>query len=137
MYKRQILASADAKAPPVYFFSASKTIPDSRGDVDLDDDGEVDPRGDLRIDASGWLHRDGARLLSIGINTTLSWEQVNDRPSDGGTRRTRFLPLGIVSTADARVWVLQSRAGDSTWYTLYDVGATAVRTLVRSGSGAC
>jgi hypothetical protein len=133
-----IFTSGDTSPPRIYFFSASKTVPDTRGPVDADDDGEVDPPGDLRIDVSGWLD-DAAGVTSLGTNSTLTWEQVDARPAPG-TRRSMLTPIGVVRVADRRVWVLQGRAGDSVWYTLYAVNpsaATRVLTLVRADARSC
>lgn len=126
-----IVASAGTGDQQVYFFAASKTIPDTRGAVDLDADGDVDPAGDLRIDVTGFILRAGPSMTPLGTNATLSWEQVDDRPA-AGTRRAQLAPLGIVRAPNGRVWVMRGRAGESTWYTLYEVGAGGVRTLVRS-----
>ena len=114
-----IFSSAPAASPQIYYFSASKTIPDSRGDVDADDDGEVDPKGDLRLDVTGWLRRQG-ELSSLGTNASLSWEQVDDRPQ-AGTRRSELTPIGIVRMPSAHIWVMHGRAGDSLWYSLYEI----------------
>jgi hypothetical protein len=131
-----IVTTATASTPQIYFFAASKTIPDSRGDVDADDDGEVDPKGDLRIDVTGWLQR-AAAVTPLGTNVTLSWEQVEDRPAAAGTRRSQLIPIGLVRAPGARAWVVQGRAGDIRWYTLYHVGGDGVRMLVRTDARGC
>jgi hypothetical protein len=138
-----LFTSAAGSSPQIYYFRASKTIPDSRGDVDADDDGEVDPRGDLRLDVTGWLQRE-SEVSSLGTNAALSWEQVDDRPR-AGTRRSELTPIGIVHMASARIWIMQGRAGDGIWYTLYDVGAASkqgdasrrVELLVRTDLRGC
>ena len=119
-----------------YYFRASKTIPDTRGDVDLDEDGDVDPPGELRVDVSGWLRRTAARVDSLGTNATLSWEQIEDRPASG-TLRPELLPLGVADVDGRRVWVMRGRSAASTWYSLYDVGADGVRMLLRSDRSRC
>jgi hypothetical protein len=139
-----IFSSVPASSPQIYYFRASKTIPDSRGDVDADDDGEVDPKGDLRLDVTGFLRGEG-ELTSLGTNAALSWEQVDDRPQ-AGTRRSELTPIGVVRMPGARIWVMQGRAGDSTWYSLYEIGAAGaprtdagrrVELLVRTDLRAC
>jgi hypothetical protein len=137
-----IFSSAPAAPPQIYYFRASKTIPDSRGDVDADDDGEVDPKGNLRLDVTGWLRRDGG-LTSLGTNAALSWEQVDDRPQ-AGTRRAELTPIGVVRMPTTRIWVMQGRAGDSTYYSLYDVAASQrsdasrrIELLVRTDLRGC
>ena len=132
-----IATTAAPATPPLYYFRASKIIPDPRGPVDLDADGEIDPRGDLRIDVVGWLRGAGDLATAIGTNTTLSWEQVDERPAEPGTRRSDLTPIGIVRTGDRRVWVMQGRAGSSTWYTAYTVAAGGVRMLVKADSRPC
>lgn len=131
-----IFTPTRASTPQIYYFRSSKTIPDSRGDVDADDDGEVDPKGDLRIDVTGWLQSAGV-VTSLGTNAMLSWEQVQDRPEGVETRRSTITPIGLVRLGDTRVWVLQGRAGEITWYTLYDVGGKGVHMLVRTESRGC
>ena len=129
-------AGGQDRGAQVYFFRASKTIPDSRGDVDLDDDGEVDPPGELRVDVSGWLRRTAARVESLGTNVTLSWEQVDARPA-AGIRRAELTPVGVADVRGTSVWVMHGRAGTTTWYSLYDVGAGGVRLLIKTDSPGC
>jgi len=125
-------ANPQGSLPQLYFFNASKSLPDSRGDVDLDDDGEVDPPGTLRVDVSGWLRAGAGSATPLGTNATLSWEQDEDRPE--GSRRSELQPVALLRIGDRSVWVLRGRAAGATWFTLYDVGVSGVRTLVRSGS---
>ena len=132
-----IATSAEPATPPLYYFRASKRIPDPRGPVDLDADGEVDPRGDLRIDVLGWLRGTGDLATSIGTNTTLSWEQVDERRPDSGTRSSDLVPIGIVRAGDQRAWVMQGHAGSSTWYTVYNVATGGVRMLTKTDPGRC
>jgi hypothetical protein len=120
-----------------YFFVSSRTIPDSRADVDMDADGEVDPKGELRVDVSGWLGRVDAAVTSIGTSSTLSWEQVDDRPAGATARRSDLTPIAIVRAGASRAWLMQGRAGAARWYVMYQVGDAGVRLLVRTDSRGC
>jgi hypothetical protein len=120
-----------------YFFVSSRTIPDSRTDVDMDADGEVDPKGELRVDVTGWLGRGDAEVTSIGTNSTLSWEQVGDRPASASARRSDLTPIAIVRAGAARAWLMQGRAGAARWYEMYQVGDAGVRLLVRTDTRGC
>jgi hypothetical protein len=135
-----IATSVEPATRPIYYFSASKVIP-SRPGVDLNADGESDPQGDLRIEVVGWVRAGitGAadKTLALGTNTNLSWEQVDGRPLRAAARRPQLAPLGIVRIGDAGVWVMQGRAGESTWFSLYDVGIGGVRMVARSDPQQC
>jgi len=120
-----------------YFFVSSRTIPDSRTDVDMDADGEVDPKGELRVDVTGWLGRDDAGVTPLGTNSTLSWEQVDDRPAGAAARQSQLTPIAIVRAGASRAWLLQGRTGGARWYEMYQVGDAGVRLLVRTDTRGC
>ena len=122
--------------PGVYFFAASKSVPDGRGDVDLDQDGEVDPPGTLRVDVAGWLRAAADRVMPLGTNATLSWEQ-DDQRSPSGTRRSQLEPLGVAGSGDAAVWVMQGRVGELRWFEIYSVGTSGVRRVMRTDTSSC
>ena len=134
-----IATSVEPATRPIYYFTASKMIPNRPGLV-ANVDGENDPQGDLRIDVVGWVRAGAAGMadknLALGSNTTLTWEQV-DRPLRNAARRTQLLPLGVVRIGDAGVWVMQGRTGESTWFSLYDVGIGGVRMVARSDPQQC
>jgi hypothetical protein len=133
-----IATSEEPATRPIYYFAASKTIPNSRA-IDLNVDGGGDPRGDLRIDVVGWVRTGAAgagdKNYSLGTNTTLNWEQADDRRSIA--RRTQLIPVGIVRIGDTAVWVMQGRAGDSRWFSLYDVSIRGVKMVARSDPQEC
>jgi hypothetical protein len=134
-----IATSVEPATRPIYYFTASKTVPSGAG-PDLNADGAADPQGDLRIDVIGWVRLGAAGVaeknLALGSNTTLTWEQV-DRPLRNVARRTRLNPLGIVRIRDTGIWVMQGRSGESMWFSLYDVGVGGVRMVARSDPQQC
>jgi len=134
-----IATSVEPATRPIYYFTASKTVP-SRVGVDINADGAVDPQGDLRIDVVGWVRLGAAGVaeknLALGSNTTMTWEQV-DRPLRNVTRRPQLAPLGIVRIRDTGIWVMQGRSGESMWFSLYDVGVGGVRMVARSDPQQC
>jgi len=133
-----IATSMEPATRPIYYFTASKTIPNSRA-ADLNVEGGNDPRGDLRIDVVGWVRTGAAgaadKTYSLGTNTSLNWEQSGDRRAVA--RRTQLTPVGIVRIGDTGVWVMQGRAGDSLWYSLYDVSIRGVQMVARSDPKEC
>ena len=135
-----IATSVEPATRPIYYFTASKTIP-SRPGLVANVDGELDPQGDLRMEVVGWVRAGAAGVadknLALGSNTTLSWEQVDGRPLRTAARRTQLAPLGIVRIGDAGVWVMQGRAAESMWFSLYDVGIGGVRMVARSDPQQC
>src|SRR5687768_6636384 len=50
-----IATSAEPAIRPIYYFTASKTVPDSSAPLAADREGVANPRGDLRIDVVGWV----------------------------------------------------------------------------------
>ena len=139
-----IATSVEPATRPIYYFTASKTAPNISPAADLDGDGQIDARGDLRIDVVGWVRAGMAgaadKNLSLGANTTLTLEPVDDRrPSRAmaAARRPQLTPLGIVRIGDAGIWVMQGRAGDNRWFSMYDVGIGGVRLVTRSDPQQC
>jgi hypothetical protein len=139
-----IATSVEPATRPIYYFTASKTVPNISPTADLDGDGQVDGRGDLRIDVVGWVRAGmtGAadKNLSLGTNTTLTVEPLDDRRPSRATaaaRRPQLTPLGIVRIGDAGIWVMQGRAGQSRWFSMYDVGIGGVRMVTRSDPQQC
>jgi hypothetical protein len=113
--------AASRGADRVYYFEASRRIPDSSAQADAD----TDPPGTLRVAVAGFL-RGGDPPTSLGSRAELRWEQ-DDRvtprsPAD-------LTPLGMLSLEAAQVWVMQNgspRGG----LTLYEVTARRTRTLI-------
>jgi hypothetical protein len=128
--------SAGRPAGSGYYFRAAKTVRDSRGENISNEQADVDPPGDLRIEVIGWLQAAADRVTPVGTNATLSWEQVEDRPVSG-TRRSVLNPIGVLRGAGSSVWVMQDRVGDSNRFALYDVGTGGVRLIMRSDSRPC
>jgi len=129
-------ASGPAGSGSIYYFRAAKTVRDSRGENISNEDADVDPPGDLRIEVIGWLRAADNRVTPVGTNATLSWEQIEERPASGA-RRSVLNPIGVLRTAGSAVWVMHARIGDSTWFALYDVGTGGVRMIMRSDSRQC
>lgn len=137
-----VATSVEPATRPIYYFTASKTVPNSTAAAaDLDRDGAPDPRGDLRIDVVGWVRAGMAgaadKNLALGANTTLSWEVVDERRPRTTARRTQLNPVGIVRIGAAGFWVMHGRAGESTWFSMYDVGVGGVRMVARSDPQPC
>jgi len=136
-----IATSMEPATRPIYYFTASKTVPDSSAPLAADREGVANPRGDLRIDVVGWVRAAAAgaadKNLALGTNTTLTWEPVDERRARPLPRRTTLNPVGIVRINDAGFWVMHGRSGTSTWFSLYDVGVGGVRMVARSDPQQC
>jgi hypothetical protein len=123
-----VYAHADAGAT-VYYFEVSRRIPDP-GTAPEDD-----PKGTLRIAASGWLRGDDSgRLASIGSKGELRWEQDDVAPA---TPRPDLRPLGVIRDGRARVWVMHGQTGAAARYTLYDVSPDAISTRAAVQAAVC
>jgi hypothetical protein len=119
----------DDSAGRVYYFEASRRVPNASDDVDAD----TDPPGTIRIAVAGFLRdgRDGP--VSIGTKSELRWEQ-DGRPAGPG--RPDLTPLGTVTHGGRSVWVMKGQSGPSSWFTLYEVG-DATRTVLTARVTSC
>lgn len=116
---------------PVFYFEASRRIPDPGTAPD------DDPRGTLRVAVSGWLavEADGA-IVPLGSKSELRWEQE----TDAGAAAQNFpdsMPLGIVRHGAQTVWVMEMRIGTILRFTLYEPGSTGVRKLFEAAAVRC
>jgi hypothetical protein len=110
-------------AERTYYFEASRRVPNASDDVDAD----TDPPGTIRVAVAGFLRDGRGGPVSIGTKSELRWEQ-DGRPAGPG--RPDLTPLGVASYGDRSVWVMKGQSGPSSWFTLYDVGAEATRTVL-------
>jgi hypothetical protein len=125
-----VYTTARADPAAVYYFEASKRVPDNAADVDPDD-----PRGTLRVGVTGWLRRSGDQLLSSGTKGELHWDQLDERAPV--TPRPDLTPLGVVRQGPQIVWVMKSQEGTVPWFTLYEVGGARARMLLRTRAAPC
>jgi hypothetical protein len=119
-------ATARGVEPPIYYFEASKRIPDAGGTP------AEDPTGIVRIAVSGWLRASDGGFVPVGSKSELSWEPDVDTPQPPG-----LLPLGVVQQGDDRVWVMKGRPGARDAFVLYSVRRSEVRTLFTVDAAAC
>ena len=118
-----IYAREGGSDPRTYYFEASRRVASTSPDVDHD----TDPPGTVRIAVAGFLHDTAGRLTPLGTKSELRWEQ-DGLPA--GPARPDLMPLGIVSYGDRSVWVMKGQSGSSSWFTLYEVGASGTRTAL-------
>jgi hypothetical protein len=119
----------DDSARRVYYFEASRRVPNASDDVDAD----TDPPGTIRVAVAGFLHDGREGPVSIGTKSELRWEQ-DGRPA--GPDRPDLTPLGAVRHGDLSVWVMKGQSGSSSWFTLYEVG-DATRTVLTTRVSRC
>jgi hypothetical protein len=125
----RVYATPAGTTPEIYYFEASKRVPDPR----VSDDPE-DPAGTLRIIVAGWLRGGATGLATLGSKSELRWEQ-DDRRSTLGAGE--LVPLGLVRHAGRYAWVMNSPGVRRGAFTVYDTPPAGVRTLVRADAGAC
>jgi hypothetical protein len=113
----------------VYYFEASRRVPNASDDVDAD----TDPPGTIRVAVAGFLRDGRAGPVSIGTKSELRWEQ-DGRPAGPG--RPDLTPLGVVTYGERSVWVMKGQSGPSSWFTLYEVG-DATRTVLTARVTSC
>ena len=116
-----IYASGATDGADIYYFEASRRVPDPGTAPD------EDPRGTLRVAVSGWLHRAGDRVTVLGSRSELRWEQD---PTEGPpVRRRDLVPLGAAAHDAQSIWVMKGAAGDLAWVSAYQVGESGVVTV--------
>ena len=106
-----------------YYFEASKRLHDTRPPDAANDDGDVDPRGVVRVTVSGWL-RGGGPITPAGTKSELHWDPVDERGRPQA--QPGLVPLGVVNGAEP-IWVMRQAVGERVSYLLYAVGASTVR----------
>jgi len=125
------LYAAGQEAARVYYYEASKTIPDAEGI--------------LRVSVAGWLSGDGAAQRTLGSKSELHWAELADADPDDPTAipepptipdpTAALVPQGVVSRAGQHTWVMRRSIGRGT-VLVYDVGvAGGVRQ--RQPAAAC
>ena len=116
-----IYASGTPDGADIYYFEASRRVPDPGTAPD------EDPKGTLRVAVSGWLHRAGGRVTVLGSKSELRWEQ--DRQDGTPARRPDLVPLGTAAHDAQSIWVMKGAAGDAAWVSAYQVGESGVLTV--------
>jgi hypothetical protein len=124
-----LYASPD-DASRVYYFEASRTVPDDPADVDADD-----PRGVLRVAVNGWLRATGTTTGTLGARADLAWEQL-DRADRAPARPADLTPVGLVTNQAQQVWLMRS-TGPRRRLLLYDASGPKVALLLRIDEPSC
>jgi hypothetical protein len=106
-------------AARMFYYEASKTIPDAEGL--------------LRVSVSGWLRGDGGQPRSLGSKSELVWIELADDPGDDlelipnpapiPDPTASLLPVGVLGHAAGHVWVMRRAIGTGAML-VYDVGTT-------------
>jgi hypothetical protein len=122
------LYAAGTGAAAVYYFEASKRVPDAGNTP------EEDPKGIVRVSVSGWLRHEGDRLVPAGTKNELHWEPDDDGV---GAPAPTLIPLGVVRQRNEAVWVMADTMGTRRRITLYALGADTVRALFTADVGGC
>jgi hypothetical protein len=114
----------------IYYYEASKTIPDAAGL--------------LRVSVSGWLRGDGGQPRSLGSKGELLWIELADDPGDDlevipnpapiPDPAAALVPVGVLGHAAGHVWVMRRAIGTSALL-VYEVGPGGVR--LRPASAKC
>jgi len=126
-----LYAAGDGTAR-MYYYEASKTIPD--------------PEGLLRVSVSGWLRGDGGLPRSLGSKSELQWIELGDDP-DGDAEiipnpapipdpTASLVPQGVLGHAAGHVWVMKRAVGNGALL-VYEVGPGGVRLRPKSSAKAC
>ncbi len=116
----------------MYYYEASKTIPDAEGL--------------LRVSVSGWLRGDGAAPRSLGSKSELQWLELSDsadgeppvipEPAPLPDAAAALVPLGVLGHAGGHVWVMRRAIGNGT-VLVYDVGPAGVRLRPAAAGNGC
>jgi hypothetical protein len=123
------LYAAGTGTDSVYYFEASKRVPDAGNTPD------EDPKGIVRVAVSGWLRHDGGRIAPAGTRAELHWEP--DEAGRPDTAVASLTPLGVVHQRQEAVWVMADTMGTRRQVTLYALGDAGVRTLLTSDVSGC
>lgn len=115
----------------MYYYEASKTIPDAAGL--------------LRVSVSGWL-RDGGRPRALGSKSELQWIELGDdpdadreiipNPAPPPDPTAALLPQGVLSNAIGQVWVMRRAIGSGPLL-VYEVSPGRVSLRPRSSARPC
>ena len=117
-----------------FYFEASKRLHDARPPDQPDSNGEVDPRGVVRVTVSGWL-RGGDEVAPAGTKSELHWDPV-DEPGQAATL-PGLVPLGVAINGAGPLWVMRRVVGERVSYLLYVVGTSTVRLALTVPAVSC
>jgi hypothetical protein len=110
----------------IFYYEASKTIPDAEGLV--------------RVSVAGWLRGEGGQPRSLGAKSELNWlelaeESFGDKeipePAPIPDPAAALVPLGVLGQAGGHVWVMRRAIGTGT-VLVYDVGPGGVSLRPRT-----
>jgi len=126
------LYAAGDGAARIYYYEASKTIPDAEGL--------------LRVSVAGWLRGDGASPRSLGAKSELHWIELSGdtdgepplipEPPPIPDAAASLVPLGVLGRANGHVWVMRRAIGKGA-VLVYEVGAAGVRLRPTPTAGGC
>ena len=119
--------AVESAAETVYYFEASKRVPDA-GNTPIED-----PKGVVRVSVSGWLRNTRDRIVPAGTKGELVWEPADERAHAG----PMLTPLGVVRHGDESIWVMKGQHGARDTFSLYALGPRIVRTLFTASAAAC
>jgi hypothetical protein len=122
------LYAMESASERVYYFEASKRVPDA-GDTPIED-----PKGIVRVSVSGWLRDMRDRVVPAGTKSELHWEPADERAP---AARPALTPLGVVRHGNESIWVLKGQTGTKDTFSLYALGPRAVRTMFTAAAAAC
>ena len=126
------LYAAGQSTARMYYYEASKTIPDAEGL--------------LRVSVSGWLRGDGGLPRSLGSKSELQWIELGDDP--GGDLEVipnpapipdptaSLVPQGVLATAGEHIWVMRRAIGNGPLL-VYEVSPRRVWLRPKSSAKAC
>jgi hypothetical protein len=116
--------ASGSDVPDVFYFEASKRIPDAGGTP------VEDPIGEVGVVVSGWFRQVNAELVHLASKSELFWgpEEASPQP--------RLLPLGVLRHGSERVWVM-ARPGARDAFSLYAVRGSSLRTVLTVEAGQC
>jgi hypothetical protein len=129
-----VYAARPASTGVLYYFEASKRLHDAGPPADADADGDVDPRGIVRVTVSGWL-RGGDPIAAVGTKSELHWDPVDERGQ--ADVPPGLVPLGVAVNGPEPVWVMRRAIGERVSYLLYAVGASTVRLALTVPAVTC
>ena len=126
------LYAAGDGAARMYYYEASKTIPDAEGL--------------LRVSVSGWLRGDGAQPRSLGSKSELQWleraedpgadKEIIPNPAPIPDPTAALLPQGVIGNAAGQVWIMRRASGNGPLL-VYEVSPGRVSLRPRSSAKAC
>lgn len=126
-----LYAAGDGTAR-MYYYEASKTLPDAEGL--------------LRVSVSGWLRGDGGLPRSLGSKSELQWIELGDDP-DGNAEiipnpapipdpTASLVPQGVLHDATGQTWVMRRAIGNGPLL-VYEVSPRRVWLRPKSANRAC